>query len=247
MKYLNFIISILFFYTSHSIAQEVIINVNIDTIDYSIFKPRTRFILDIDYGFDTFLSKNNKKSDVNYPELDLWPSLHIGFSFNGKTRMFGNKSVMYIKYGLGLKWANYVVKGDYLLKKNEGKPTYSHDDIERNLLYSGIRNLYMELPVMFQLDFSEKKTDKSFKIGIGAYAGVRWYTWQTLTYKDKYGDFTKATVRNRFFVNPFNYGVQSEIGYKSISIFTQYNMSNFFDKNENYDYTALKFGFKTSI
>jgi len=215
---------------------------------YKHHKPRTRFRFDMDFGWDGLISsKDPKESGVEYPDFDVWPSMYYGFSFNTKTRLFKENSPVHIKYGLGLQWSTFRVKGDYVLQKKNGRPEYVLDPIGRNLIKSRVRNLHMTLPVMLQFDFSKYRMDTGFKFGIGAFAGVRFYTWQTVKYKDADGDKVKIKDRNKFYMNPFNYGLQAEIGYGSFSVVGKYELSPLFEVDNPYDYNAWNIGAKFSF
>lgn len=215
---------------------------------YKYKKPRTRFRFDMDFGWDGLISsKDPKEVGVEYPEFDMWPSMYFGFSFNTKTRLFNENSPLHIKYGLGFNWNNYRVKGDYVLQKINGRPEYTFDPLGRNLEKSRIRNWHMTLPVMLQLDFSKGNMDTGFKFGIGAYGGVRLYTWQTLKYKDADGDKVKLMNRNKYYMNPFSYGLQAEIGYGSFSVVGKYELSPLFNVDNPYDYNAWNLGAKFSF
>ncbi|MEN8137231.1 MAG: outer membrane beta-barrel protein [Bacteroidota bacterium] len=215
---------------------------------YKHHKKRTRFKFDIDFGWDGLEDyKHIEGTAAEYPDFDMWPSMYFGFSFNGKTRMFKENSPLHIKYGLGLQWSNYRVKGDYILEKVNDQPMYVEDPFGRNLEVSRIRNLYMTAPVMLQLDFSKHRMDTGFKIGIGAYGGVRWYTWQTVKFKDADGDKNLITNRNKYYVNPFSYGLQAEIGYGAFSVVGKYELSPFFDVDNPYDYQVWNIGAKFSF
>ena len=215
---------------------------------YKYNKPRTRFRFDLDFGWDGLISsKDPQEAGIEYPDFDMWPSMYFGFSFNSKTRLFKEDSPLHIKYGLGLQWSDFVVKKDYVLQKNNGRPEYVFDPIGRDLQTSRIRNLYMTLPVMLQFDFSKGNMDTGFKFGVGAYGGVRFYTWQTLKYTDSFGDKIKLMDRNKYFVNAFNYGLQAEIGYGSFSIIGKYDISPFFDVDNSYDYNTWNVGAKFSF
>ena len=215
---------------------------------YKYKKPRTRFRFDLDIGWDGLItSKEPRVVGVEYPEFNIWPSMFFGFSFNSKTRLFKENSPLHIKYGLGLQWSTYRVKGDYVLQKINGQPEYTLDPIGRSLEMSRVRNLHMTLPVMLQFDFSKGNMDTGFKFGIGAFGGVRFYTWQTLKYSDADGDKVKLKNRNKYYMNPFNYGLQAEIGYGSFSVIGKYELSDLFDVNNPYDYNAWNLGAKFSF
>ena len=214
---------------------------------YKQYKPRTRFKFDLDFGWDGYYQEDKDKAiSGDDMEIDMWPSMYFGFSFNGKTRLFKEKSPLHVKYGLGLQWSNYYAKGDTYLEKENGAPVYKNDPV-RNLEKSRIRNLYMTLPVMLQMDFSKNRMDTGFKFGVGAYGGVRFCTWQTVFYKDIEGDKTKQMVRNKYFMNPFSYGLQAEIGYGAFSVVGKYELSELFESSNIYNYHVWNLGAKFSF
>ena len=130
------------------------------------YSKRTTGVFDIDYGSNQL--KSTKTTNVLNPDFNLWQTTYFGFSFNAKTRMFGENSALYFKYGIGLQWDNYNVRGNYYLAKTSNGVEYLHYT-NNNLDDSNLKNLYMNLPVMLQLDFSKHGVDDAFKLGFGAY------------------------------------------------------------------------------
>jgi hypothetical protein len=227
-------------------------NLNKDMVikvkSYKRKQKRNYFVFDFEFGLDGFQENYEvKNANIAYPEFDTWKSMYIAFSFNNQRRLFSENSPVFLKYGLGLQWDNFRVKGDYVLQKSQNGIEYISDPISRNLNKSKIKNLNMIVPVMLQFDNSKNGIDKGFKFGIGAYGGVRWYTWQKLEFKDSDGDHSKVTERNKYHVNPFIYGLQSELGYGSMSITAKYDLSPFFEVKNDYDYQAWRLGIKFAL
>lgn len=158
-----------------------------------------------------------------------------GFTYN--SRLLKNHNLLHAKYGLSLMYNNirptdnrsFVVNGD-------------QTDLVTNpidLKESRFRNVYLVLPVHLEFDFSGSKnyngnpvfkTHKSFRFGVGGYAGVNVKSKQILKYDD---DDFKATVKTKgdFNTNKFIYGLSAYVGYKETSLYLKYDLNPLFKDN----------------
>ncbi|OOV20155.1 hypothetical protein [Flavobacterium sp. LM4] len=173
-----------------------------------------------------------------------------GFTYN--SRLMKNDNLLHAKYGLSLMYNNirptnnrsFVVNGD-------------QTDLEINpvnLKESRFRNVYLVLPVHLEFDFTKPKekdgktyfrTHKSFRFGIGGYAGINVKSKQILKFEEddlKY----KTTIKGDYNVNNFIYGLSSYIGYKELSLYLKYDLNPLFQDNlvkENNISLGLRFDF----
>ncbi|WJS96483.1 hypothetical protein NYQ10_08470 [Flavobacterium johnsoniae] len=158
-----------------------------------------------------------------------------GFTYN--SRLMKNDNLLHAKYGLSLMYNNirptdnrsFVVDGDQT--NLEVNPVH--------LTESRFRNVYLVAPVHLEFDFSrptEKdgvkyfKTHKSFRFGIGGYAGVNVKSKQILKFEEddlKY----KTTIKGDYNVNNFVYGLSSYIGYRELSLYFKYDLNPLFQNN----------------
>lgn len=158
-----------------------------------------------------------------------------GFTYN--SRLLKSHNLLHAKYGLSLMYNNirptdnrsFVVNGD-------------QTDLVTNpidLKESRFRNVYLVLPVHLEFDFSGSKnyngnpvfkTHKSFRFGVGGYAGVNVKSKQILKYDD---DDFKATVKTKgdFNTNKFIYGLSAYVGYKETSLYLKYDLNPLFKDN----------------
>lgn len=158
-----------------------------------------------------------------------------GFTYN--SRLLKNDNLLHAKYGLSLMYNNirptdnrsFVVDGDQTnLVTN---PTH--------LTESRFRNVYLVAPVHLEFDFTKAqesngktyfRTHKSFRFGIGGYAGVNVKSKQILKFEEddlKY----KTTVKGDYNVNNFVYGLSSYIGYRELSLYFKYDLNPLFQDN----------------
>jgi hypothetical protein len=173
-----------------------------------------------------------------------------GFTYN--SRLMKNDNLLHAKYGLSLMYNNirptdnrsFVVNGDQT--NLEINPV--------NLKESRFRNVYLVLPVHLEFDFSKPKerngntyfrTHKSFRFGVGGYAGINVKSKQILKFEEddlKY----KSTIKGDYNVNNFIYGLSSYIGYKELSLYMKYDLNPLFQDNlikENNISLGLRFDF----
>jgi len=158
-----------------------------------------------------------------------------GFTYN--SRLLKNDNLLHAKYGLSLMYNNirptdnrsFVVDGDQTnLVTN---PTH--------LTESRFRNVYLAVPVHLEFDFTKAeenngktyfKTHKSFRFGIGGYAGINVKSKQILKFEEEDLKY-KTTVKGDYNVNNFVYGLSSYIGYRELSLYFKYDLNPLFENN----------------
>lgn len=158
-----------------------------------------------------------------------------GFTYN--SRLMKNDNLLHAKYGLSLMYnnirptdnRNFVVDGNQTVLQTNAI----------NLDESRFRNVYIVLPLHLEFDFSKPqvtngktyfKTHKSFRFGIGGYAGINVKSKQILKYDQDDLDY-KTTIKGEYNVNNFIYGLSSYIGYKEFSLYAKYDLNPLFQDN----------------
>lgn len=158
-----------------------------------------------------------------------------GFTYN--SRLIKNHNLLHAKYGLSLMYNNlrptdnrsFAVDGDQT--NLEVNPVHLNE--------SRFRNVYLVVPLHLEFDFTKPeenngskyfKTHKSFRFGIGGYAGVNVKSKQILKFEEddlKY----KTTIKGDYNVNNFVYGLSSYIGYRELSLYLKYDLNPIFQNN----------------
>lgn len=158
-----------------------------------------------------------------------------GFTYN--SRLMKNDNLLHAKYGLSLMYNNirptdnksFVVNGDQTVL--ETNPV--------NLDESRFRNVYIVLPLHLEFDFSRPqvsngktyfRTHRSFRFGIGGYAGINVKSKQILKFDQDDLDY-KTTIKGDYNVNNFIYGLSSYIGYRAFSLYAKYDLNPLFQDN----------------
>ncbi|MGO4770664.1 hypothetical protein ACEN2I_03295 [Flavobacterium sp. W22_SRS_FK3] len=173
-----------------------------------------------------------------------------GFTYN--SRLMKNDNLLHAKYGLSLMYNNIRPSDNRSFVVNGEQTDLVTNSV--NLKESRFRNVYLVLPVHLEFDFTKPqesngktyfKTHKSFRFGIGGYAGINVKSKQILKFEDddlKY----KTIIKGDYNVNNFIYGLSSYIGYKELSLYLKYDLNPLFQDNlikENNISLGLRFDF----
>ncbi|MGE6355764.1 hypothetical protein ACQKCJ_17995 [Flavobacterium sp. NPDC079362] len=177
---------------------------------------------------------DGKLQDANYSFIGSH-FYEWGFTYN--SRLMKNDNLLHAKYGLSLMYNNirptdnrsFVVNGDQTVLQTNAI----------NLDESRFRNVYVVLPLHLEFDFSKPqvsngktyfRTHKSFRFGIGGYAGINVKSKQILKFDQDDLDY-KTTIKGDYNVKNFIYGLSSYVGYKALSLYAKYDLNPLFKDN----------------
>lgn len=202
---------------------------------------RTNFYGDFHFGFNTTLDQGSIISD-NPAELDWWRSNYWEFGLGGKTRLGSPYSKFYIKYGGHFSWNRFVLKGANILEKTPGGTIIRLDTVN-NIQKSKYRVVYLDVPVMFQMDFSGVDShDEAITLGIGGYVGIRWTFDRQLDYTDFESERVREKQKNEYNSNLFRYGLMAQIGFGAFKITGKYDINTLFREGSNPVYNVASIG-----
>lgn len=103
---------------------------------------------------------------------------------------------------------------------------------------------YIDIPIELRFHANKNNFRKSFKVGIGAKAGILFDSHSKIRYKED-GDVKIIKGKEQFNLNRFRYGVQGRIGIGSFSVFYYQELSTLFKDNkgpEGTDASPFKVG-----
>lgn len=214
-----------------------------DDVDYTEKKKsidRTVGYGTINLGFNQQLAGGTDFISNGPEELDFWRSREFNLGFGGKTRIGSPYSKLYVLYGAEFSWHGFRLNNNNLLMQNSDSAfirtdmdTLSNRSIDR----SSYHIAYFSVPVMLQLDFSKLgKTDESFTLGVGGYAGVRLGAKRKLEFNSPAFDDGEEKIKDDFFTEQFRYGVMAQVGWDSFKITAKYDLNNFFKEGAGPDY-----------
>lgn len=177
---------------------------------------------------------DGKLQDANYSFIGSH-FYEWGFTYN--SRLMKNNNLLHAKYGLSLMYNNIRPTDNRTFVVNGNQTNLEVNTV--NLDESRFRNVYLVLPLHLEFDFSKPtvsngktyfRTHKSFRFGIGGYAGINVKSKQILKFEDEDLKY-KTTIKGDYNVNNFMYGLSSYIGYKSLSLYAKYDLNPLFQDN----------------
>lgn len=217
--------------------------------DKSKSLDRTEGYLDLHFGFNQNLEDQQFLIEDEPGEQNIWKSTSFQLGFGGKTRLGNPYSKSYLKWGGEFSWHNFRLTDNYYLDQNANNALYSQADSGTNFTKSKYHIAYFNLPVMYQLDFSEVgERDESWTFGVGGYAGVRINSKRELEYTTANLEEVEETAKADFYTTRIRYGVMAQVGYGSFKISASYDLNPFFRESRgpvpgNYNMVNLSVGF----
>lgn len=210
---------------------------------------RTDGYFDIHFGFNQQLRNGNALiAQANNDALDFWKSTSFNIGTGLKSRIGNPYSKFYIKYGIDLSFHNFRLEENNILQSNPttDEPEFVEGVSGNNYEKSKYFMSYVNLPVMFQLDFSEVgQRDEAFTLGAGGYVGIRWKTKTEVEFSNTVSDDVEVKNYDSFFTNRIRYGVMAQVGWESFKITASYDLNTFFEDGfgPNYNMLNLTLGF----
>lgn len=183
---------------------------------------------------------NDETSSLDNSNYKFWQSHFYEIGWTWKTRFSKRPSKLYLKYGASFLWNNlratenryHVVNGDVTELK-------THPEL---LLESRLRHVQMTFPVHVEWDFSRNaiysdgeprdRTNRSIRIGVGAFAGFKMGTRQYLEFQDAQGTKSEEVQKGDFNMNRLNYGLSAYFSYQDIGAYVKYDLNPLF-RNTN--------------
>ncbi len=212
-----------------------------------------------DLGLNNYLTDAGNFVDQNTPySLKPLGSRYIAFSKIYKTRIGGAKSPLGIHYGLEASFYNFMFDSNSRIMKGASGVEFSeikNDQGEvRGLSKNKLTAIYGSIPVMLMLDMGQVRTytDKGknakssshsdFRLGLGGFFGYRLHSYSKVKFE---ADGNKDHDRSGYYLNNIRYGLQAQIGIRSVDLFFKYDLNPLFTDNKGpQDLRAIAFGFR---
>ncbi len=200
-----------------------------------IYKPkRTTSHFTFALGLNNVLTENKNLENSDFRIIG---SHFYEWGYNYNTRVFKNDNFLHVRYGFSVMYNNLRPTDNRIFVKNGNQTKL--ETYPKALKDSRLRHVQLVFPAHFEFDFGAKsinkkgeiyfKNQRSFRLGIGGYAGVSLKTKQLFYYKDD--GFEKIKQKNNFNTSDFIYGLSTYIGYKNTSLYFKYDLNPFFADN----------------
>ena len=183
---------------------------------------------------------DHKTSSLDNSNYQFWQSHFYELGWTWKTRMDRDASKLYFKYGLSFLWNNLRADNNMYHVVN-GNQTDLVVHTER-LTENRLRHVQMNFPMHLEWDFSRNgeysdghkrdRTNQSFRLGIGAFAGFKLGTRQYIEYTDGNGVKVEELQKDNFNMRILNYGLSAYVAYRNTGLYVKYDMNSLFKNTE---------------
>ncbi len=193
---------------------------------------------------------NGDLGTINDSDFHIMRSRFYEWGFTAKTRLVKDNNLLHMRYGFSFMYNNLrPQENTYFVK--DGNQTVLADFPAILTKEPYFRNVQLVFPVHLEFDFTKKRTyddrvvyrtQRSFRFGLGAYAGFNTRTVQKLRFREN-GNDVKMKVRGDFNTNQFIYGTSAYIGYRDVSLYMKYELNPMFKAN-NIDQNNISLGIR---
>ena len=196
--------------------------------------------LSVSYGF---MNLTNDAGSFNPFETDsemrIGNSHSLEIQFRRDRQLGSLTSPWFIRYGLAYRTDTYMPKRPQVFVQNNNQ-LYLEDFQNGTIKSSKLRNVYLTLPVEFQMVLNPKYTEyedvksldprhKMWKLGVGAYAGINTRSIAKIKYHNPDGKFDKYQYTLDDGVQPFLFGGKLSIGYGGFNLFIKKDFTPIFN------------------
>lgn len=201
---------------------------------------RYRILGNLDLGFNTFVNVPAENNSL----YDLRPtgSRYVSLNQYIVTRLGGRKSPLHIRTGLELAFNNYMFARNHRVADVDGVSVF-YRDTEKSLEKSKLTASSLNLPLMIELNFTDRNGKETIKIGGGGFVGYRLGSHTKIKYQLE-GNTYKDKERGNYNLEDVQYGVSFSVGYRWLNLFAKYNMNDLFKNNRGPAMNVVSFGFR---
>lgn len=212
-------------------------------------RRRTYNSFNIDFGTNNFLADGEFVDQAAVPytvrPLGSW---YVAGNSVYRTRL-ANK--FFIEWGYGLGFYNFkFLDNNIRVLKTPDQVRFLEDGRDADFIKSKLTAYYAQASFIPVLDFGGNRhkpgifddhRSRSFRIGVGPYAGYRIDSFSKLVFEE---EGKKKTDRNHdnFFLENIRYGARLQIGVRNTDFFVNYDVSQLFIKGKGPEVNAFSFG-----
>ena len=200
--------------------------------------------LSVGYAFTNLTrDKGSFNPFENDSEMRIGNSHSIEVQFRTDRQLGTFTSPWFIRYGLTYRTDTYMPKRPQVFVQ-ENSQLFLENFAEGRLKRSKLRNVYLTLPIEFQLYLNPQYTEydgkqyldmkkKMWKIGVGAYAGINTRSIVKVKYYDQSNNFQKYDYTLDDGVNAFLFGGKFSLGYGGVNLFVKKDFTPIFNNKAN--------------
>ena len=179
----------------------------------------------------------------NDSEMRIGNSHSVEVQFRKDKQLGSYTSPWVLRYGLAYRTDTYMPKRPQVFVQDNSQ-LLLEDFQEGSLKRSKLRNVYLTLPIEFQLYLNPKYTEydgkqyldvrkKMWKVGLGAYAGINTRSIVKVKYHNENDNFKKYDYTLDDGVNAFLFGGKFSLGYGGVTLFIKKDFTPIFNDKAN--------------
>ncbi len=179
----------------------------------------------------------------NDSEMRIGNSHSVEVQFRKDKQLGSFTSPWVLRYGLAYRTDTYMPKRPQVFVQDNSQ-LFLEDFQEGRLKRSKLRNVYLTLPIEFQLYLNPKYTEydgkqyldvrkKMWKVGWGAYAGINTRSIVKVKYYNENDNFKKYDYTLDDGVNAFLFGGKFSLGYGGVNLFIKKDFTPIFNNKAN--------------
>ncbi|PZU87216.1 MAG: hypothetical protein DI529_07475 [Chryseobacterium sp.] len=179
----------------------------------------------------------------NDSEMRIGNSHSVEVQFRKDKQLGSFTSPWVLRYGLAYRTDTYMPKRPQVFVQDNSQ-LFLENFQEGNLKRSKLRNVYLTLPIEFQLYLNPKYTEydgkqyldvrkKMWKVGLGAYAGINTRSIVKVKYHNENDKFKKYDYTLDDGVNAFLFGGKFSLGYGGVNLFIKKDFTPIFNSKAN--------------
>jgi len=196
--------------------------------------------LSVGYAFANLTKdKGSFNPFENDSEMRIGNSHSVEVQFRKDRQLGSFTSPWILRYGLAYRTDTYMPKRPQVFVQ-ESSQLFLENFEEGRLKRSKLRNVYLTLPIEFQLYLNPKYTEydgkqyldvrkKMWKIGVGAYAGINTRSIVKVKYYNENDNFKKYDYTLDDGVNAFLFGGKFSLGYGGVTLFIKKDFTPIFN------------------
>lgn len=216
--------------------------VKVETIPKEKKDPPFRTYFNTDIGINSYIESGTIPGAGAAYSPKGWGSWNVGFHWMASQKL--SKGAFW-DFGLGVSWYNFKLDNPryQAVGSENGISFINRTDV--NGFKSKISASYLNALTLFKFDFGKFNDAgrNGLRIGVGPYAGYRLGGRSKFVYRELHGSGRKKEKEPAgSYLNNFRYGIRAEVGFKSVTFFTTYDLNPLFHQSLSPDLNPISFG-----
>ncbi|MHA7130821.1 hypothetical protein [Algoriphagus namhaensis] len=205
--------------------------------------PPFRTYFNVDLGVNNYLDGSGSFPTSDNPyAVKGWGSWNVGLNWMAAQRI---SKGFYWDFGLGFNFYNFKFENrDFQAVRGDDSIEFiQRSDVDG--FKSKISASYIMATSMLELDFGRMNDNgkKGMRIAAGGYVGYRLGGQSKFVYREIGGSGRRKDKESTgLYLNNLRYGVRGEIGFRSLTLFTTYDLNTLFQDGKGPELNPITFG-----